>query len=192
MKVDIHLYRNNRSILVRLCRQLFSNFKYFRIRKESAILKRRWYSLSREIIPVVDLVFLHIPHAINERHIEHDMKPIFKENIDLTSAVEYFGVKSLGEDIIKFLKYHLDDLIVSVDLDEEFDPEPILLERTKDIDIEETYATKRIFVDSIAYFYNSITEIITEIRPKLRVVYMNTESACNSPPIRAPSIARIA
>ena len=189
MEVDIHLNKCNRSTLIKLSRRLFNNFKHIKIVKRTIILKKRWYSLEKTCIPVVDLVLLHIPHAINERHREYNVEAVFEESINLHSAVEYFGVKSIGENIIDFLKYQLDDLELSVDLNEEFDPDPILLEEKEDIYVEETYATKKIFTDSITYFYNSITEIICDLKPRLEIVYISTESACNSPPIRAPNIA---
>ena len=119
MKVDIYLHKRNRSALVKLCKRLFTNFNYVKVSEKTVIFKTKWYSLEKISMTVVDLVFLRIPYAINERHEECEIKPIFKENVDLHSAVEYFGVKSLEGDIISFLKYNLDQLEISISLNEE-------------------------------------------------------------------------
>ena len=141
---------------------------------------------------VVDLVFLHIPYAINEKHKEYNVTPIFEEHRNLHSAVEYFGVKVIEESIIDFLKHHLDDLEMSIELNTTISPKPILLEKKENVYVEEAYITKKIFKDSIIHFYNNITDIVSNLHQYMKIVYIDTESACNSPPIRAPMLLQSA
>ena len=188
MKVDIHLNKKNRSALVKLCKRLFTNHKKITISRRTVTLKRRWYSLEKTRMQVVDLVLLNIPFLINELYEENDSNPPFCYADNLGAAVEYFGVKAIGQDIIQFLQYQLDNLDMSTLLNEEYDAEPSLLKEQEEIIVEETFATKKAFSESVTYFHNVITNLISEIQYTLSSGYIDTESACNSPPIRAPGL----
>jgi len=188
MKVDIHLRsKRNRSTLVKLCRRLLPDYKIIRIRKKEVILKTRWYSFEKTRISVVDLVLLHIPQLINDLYEENGYDAVYDYEDSLGAAVEYFGVHVIGVDLIQSLQYQLDNMDMSGMLNDYYNAEPALLEIREVPHVEETYATKKIFNDSILHYYNLITDVIKEIHPNLKVVYMNTKSACNSPPIRSPS-----
>jgi hypothetical protein len=187
VKIDIRLHKSNRKLIKRLVSRLLGDYKYVKIEKKTVTIKRRWYSLKKRKVQVVDLVLLHIPYAINELYEENGLDPIFESNEDLGRAVEYFGTKEINDDFIQFLQYQIDNLDMSVSLIQNYDSEPILLkEQEEPEEVKETYTTKRLFIDAIEHFHFIITDIINEVQPKLKVVYINTESACNSPPIRAP------
>jgi hypothetical protein len=186
MKVDIHLTKRNRSTLVKLCKRLYSHFNYVKMTKKTITFKRKWWSLEKESMQVVDLVLLYLPQAINDLYEEYEFSMPFRHVNTLAEAVEYFGVKVVGSDIIQMLQYQLDNLDMSATLLDEYEEEPVLLKEQEEIVVKETYATKKAIDDTFDYFYNLMTDVIKRIHPKLKVVYMNTESACNSPPIRAP------
>jgi len=186
VKVDIHLTKRNRRTLLKLCRRVFVNYEKIIISKRTITLKRKWYSLDKTRMQVVDLVLLHLPHAINNLYKEYELGSPFDYGDSLGAAVEYFGVKSVGGDLIQFLQSHVDTLDMTVALNEGYSADPILLETLEEPCVIESHATKKAFSDSIVHFYNLMTDVITKIQPKLEVVYTNTESSCNSPPIRAP------
>ena len=187
MNIEINLSKKNRRTLVKLCLRLFSDFKKIKISKRTVILKRRWYSLANISVQVVDLVLLQIPHLINELYEEYELEPIFDHSDDLGTAVEYFTGEC--DDIIQHLQYQIDNLDISMELEENFVAEPRLLQNEEPVEFEESYATRKVFKESIEYFYNLITSVMDEIPRNLEVVYRRTESACNSPPIRAPGYA---
>lgn len=186
MNIDIKLSKRNRFTLIKLCKRLFRDYKRITISKRTIYLKRRWYSLNKIRIQVVDLVLLRLPQAINDLYEEKDLLPVFNYTDNIASAVEYFEEQ---EDIIQYLQYQIDDLDMSMSLNETCPGKPILLKEKEKIIVEETYATKTIFIDSVTYYYNLITDVIAEIKPHIEIVHINTESACNSPPIRAPGYA---
>ena len=190
MKIDIHLNKFNRRTLRKLCIRLFVNFDYVKVNKKTVIFKRKWYSLKKTRMQVVDLVLLSIPQAINDLYEEYEFNPPFTYAKDLHSAVEYFGIKTMGKgDFIQFLQYQIDNVDMSINLNENYDATPITLQEQEEVIMEESYATNKIFHDTLTYFYNIITDVISKIQPRLRIVHRSTESACNSPPIRGPSIA---
>jgi hypothetical protein len=115
--------------------------------------------------------------------------PVFNYTDNLASAVEYFENQLNSEDIIQFLQYQVDDLDMSVSLNENYDAEPTLLKKEEIIIVEETYATKTVFTDAISYYADLVTDVIERIQQYMKTVQLDTESACNSPPIRAPGYA---
>lgn len=189
MKVDINLSRKNRKALVFLCQRLFSDFKKIKISKGTVILKRRWYSLHKTRVQVVNLVLLQIPQAINELYYAKELEMPYESTYDLASAVEYFQELLEEEDIIQHLKYQLDDLEMSTALNRGYSAVPILSEEEEVVERGESYTTRKIFADAKNYFNEIITNVIYEIKIVPRVVYINTEQSCNSPPIRAPGYA---
>lgn len=189
MKVDINLSKSNRKALIFICLRLFSNFKKIKISKRTVIFKRRWYSLHTGSAQIVNVVLLQIPQAINELYEKHELDPIFEEIGDLHQAVGYFRELLNGEDIIQYLKYQIDNLDMSVALNENYSAVPILSEREEVVERGESKATSKIFEEALQYFDDIITSVIYDIKRAPRVVYMNTGQSCNSPPIRAPGYA---
>ena len=177
--------KRNRKTLKYMIKRLFSDYKKIKVTKRIVYLKRRWYSLTRLRMQVVDLVLLQIPHAINNLCKENGYDVIIEESYDLASAVEHFEGQ---QDIIQYLQYQINDLDMSIALNDNYSAEPCILKRQVYNAIKEIRITKKIFTSSISYYMNIITDVIEEIKSNVKVVYMNTESACNSPPIRAPGL----
>ena len=189
MKIDINLSRKNRFTLSNLCKRLLGDFKKVKISKKTIILKRRWYSTHKITVQLVDLVLLQIPQAINELYEEYNMGTVFDYADTIENAVEYFARECETEDIIQYLQYQIDNLDMSMALNESFSSKPSLLKEKEQACLKESHATKQVFEEAVEYFNNLITEVIEDMILPLKVVHRSTESACNSPPIRAPGYA---
>ena len=68
---------------------------------------------------------------------EYEFEAPFKYADTLGAAVEYFGVKGIGTDLIQSLQYQVDNLDMSVSLNENYTAKPILLKAQEDIHVEE-------------------------------------------------------
>jgi len=189
VKIDINLSKANRKALKFMCLRLFSDFKKIKISKRTVTLKKRWYSMHKNHVQVVNLILLQIPQAINELYYSRELEMPFETTMDLANAVGYFEELLEGEDIIQYLKYQIDDLDMSYALNRDYSAIPILSEEEKVVERGESYTTRKIFNDAVQYFNETIASVIEEIKSAPRVVYINTEQSRKMPPIRAPGYA---
>jgi len=179
MHVNIHLGKRNVKTLKALCKRLFTNYKKIIVSKKTVLFKKRWYSLHGISIPIVDLVLLDIPKAINNLYEEYELTVPFEYHENINDAVLYFGVKSIGEDFIQFLQYQVDNMNMSLVLNESYNPEPIRENPLELIEIKEHKELKKQFALEIEELF-SLTDVLCKaFYHNKSQVYHHTESSCN-------------
>ena len=190
MKIDIQLSKYNKSLLKKLCKDLFPTFHYVKIRRKEAIFKKRWYSLDKRSTHIAELVLLRLPNALNNYYQENEFNPPFPKIMDMHSAIDHIAPLLQGGNIISFLYKKYNDVAFTIALKEEYSEEPITI-KEEVVEVEESKMTFNEFKETVKYYIKQVFDINSLIEPHLRVVYFNSNSSCNSPPIRAPSEVRL-
>jgi len=188
VKTEIRLTRHNKALLKQLVKTLFATFKVVRMRGKGVVLKKRWYSTKKTIIPVAELVLLKLPFALNDLYKEAGYDQLYPHFSEMYDSLDYFQSTIEDEDIISHLYYKFNELSMSNLLSDEYEEEPLVLKARAEVVVEGSRAIEQTFTASVKYFVKKSVELLERFEHNIKVIHINTSSACHSPPIRAMPI----